>query len=257
MALEDLTGTDKGIVALVITNPDGLDPKSEGDNHLRGIKNVLVNTFGPMDPVVVSLPVVGQALEWDGAKYKPAATRGIVQGFVVSGSFQSVLGAKYKITVVGGGGAGNVPAPTGSRTEGGGGGGGTAIKWWTGDGSLVAVTIAGSSQGASFGAIAVAGPGSNSGGIGGGDGGSGTAGDVMLRGQSGGGGMLLADAGAIICGGTGGCSSMGGGGAGGIANSGFPNAVNGGNYGGGGGGGASGGVTGQGAGGLVLVERIA
>lgn len=45
MALEDLVGTLKYIDALVITNPNSSDPKSEGDNHLQGIKNVLVNTF--------------------------------------------------------------------------------------------------------------------------------------------------------------------------------------------------------------------
>jgi hypothetical protein len=71
MALEDLTGTDKGIDALVVTNPDGLDPKSEGDNHIRGVKNVLVNTFGPMDAESVALPGSGDVLAWDGGKYDP------------------------------------------------------------------------------------------------------------------------------------------------------------------------------------------
>lgn len=45
MALEDLTGT-KYINSLVVTNPDGAtDPKSQGDDHIRGIKNTLKNTF--------------------------------------------------------------------------------------------------------------------------------------------------------------------------------------------------------------------
>lgn len=44
MALEDLTGA-KYINALVVTNPDGADPKGDGDNHIRGIKNVIKNTF--------------------------------------------------------------------------------------------------------------------------------------------------------------------------------------------------------------------
>ena len=47
MSLEDLTGT-KFIDALVITNPDGLDDRSEGDDHIRGIKNVILDTFGPI-----------------------------------------------------------------------------------------------------------------------------------------------------------------------------------------------------------------
>lgn len=44
MALEDLTGT-KYISDLVSTNPASSDNKSEGDDHLRGIKNVLKTTF--------------------------------------------------------------------------------------------------------------------------------------------------------------------------------------------------------------------
>ena len=52
MALEDLTGADKFISNLVPTNPVGSDDKRDGDNHIRGIKNVLRNTFpnlnGPM-----------------------------------------------------------------------------------------------------------------------------------------------------------------------------------------------------------------
>ena len=81
MALEDLTGPDKGIDDLVILNPDGLDPRSEGDNHIRGVKNVLVNTFGAMPVASVSLPVVGNVLTWDGAKYVPGA--GIPTGTVI------------------------------------------------------------------------------------------------------------------------------------------------------------------------------
>lgn len=43
--LEDLTGGSKYIDDLVATNPLSNDAKSEGDDHLRGIKNVLKNTF--------------------------------------------------------------------------------------------------------------------------------------------------------------------------------------------------------------------
>ena len=46
MALEDLTGLGKFLGDLVRTNPDGAnDIIAFGDNHLRGIKNVLLNTF--------------------------------------------------------------------------------------------------------------------------------------------------------------------------------------------------------------------
>lgn len=45
MSLEDLTGS-KYINSLVVTNPDGAtDPKSQGDDHIRGIKNTVKNTF--------------------------------------------------------------------------------------------------------------------------------------------------------------------------------------------------------------------
>jgi hypothetical protein len=45
MALENLVGDDKFITALVDTNPTGGDDKREGDDHIRGIKNVLLNSF--------------------------------------------------------------------------------------------------------------------------------------------------------------------------------------------------------------------
>lgn len=45
MALEALTGASVFIDDLVNTNPVSGDPKSEGDDHIRGIKNVLINTF--------------------------------------------------------------------------------------------------------------------------------------------------------------------------------------------------------------------
>lgn len=46
MSLESLTGSSVYIDSLVVTNPVGAsDPKGEGDDHLRGIKNTLKNTF--------------------------------------------------------------------------------------------------------------------------------------------------------------------------------------------------------------------
>ena len=49
MALEDLVGPDKFLDALVITNPEATDVVEEGDDHIRGEKNVLINSFGAMD----------------------------------------------------------------------------------------------------------------------------------------------------------------------------------------------------------------
>jgi len=51
MALEDLTGT-KYIDDLVATNPAAGDNVSEGDDHIRGIKNVLLTTFPGLDGAV-------------------------------------------------------------------------------------------------------------------------------------------------------------------------------------------------------------
>lgn len=45
MALENLTGPTVYISNLVRTNPAIDDPVSQGDDHLRGVKNVLLNTF--------------------------------------------------------------------------------------------------------------------------------------------------------------------------------------------------------------------
>lgn len=45
MALEDLTGAAKFLDDLVKTNPVGTDLIDDADGHLRGIKNVLLNTF--------------------------------------------------------------------------------------------------------------------------------------------------------------------------------------------------------------------
>ena len=51
MALEDLTGT-KYLDDLVATNPAAGDDVSEGDDHIRGIKNVLKTTFPSIDGAV-------------------------------------------------------------------------------------------------------------------------------------------------------------------------------------------------------------
>ena len=45
MALENMTGPNAYISAMVQTNPTNTDPEGEGDDHLRGIKNCILNTF--------------------------------------------------------------------------------------------------------------------------------------------------------------------------------------------------------------------
>lgn len=55
MALENLTGPDVFITNLVQANPTVTDPVSQGDDHLRGIKNVLLNSFPNINaPLTVS-----------------------------------------------------------------------------------------------------------------------------------------------------------------------------------------------------------
>ena len=45
MALENLTGPNVFITNLVASNPTATDPLEQGDDHDRGIKNVLLNSF--------------------------------------------------------------------------------------------------------------------------------------------------------------------------------------------------------------------
>jgi len=85
MSLENLTGPNTGFNDLVPTNPDGTDPVSEGDNHIRGVKNVTVNVLGPMVSAALSLPVVGSVLEWDGTKYRPRAGAPFSKNFIING----------------------------------------------------------------------------------------------------------------------------------------------------------------------------
>ena len=54
MGLEDLTGADKFIDDLVNTNPVSGDAPSQGDDHIRGVKNVLGNCFPAITGAVTS-----------------------------------------------------------------------------------------------------------------------------------------------------------------------------------------------------------
>jgi hypothetical protein len=159
MALEDLTGTNAGLEDLVVTNPDGLDPKSQGDNHIRGVKNVLVNTFGPMEAAAVALPAADEVLTWDGAKYAPKAIPIPPSGAPTRQVFLSGSGS---YTTPAGAAAINV------RMVGGGGGSPDGIN------STFGTLIANGGQG--------------TGGIGeteGGDGGTATGGDINIKGGGG------------------------------------------------------------------------
>ena len=56
MALENLTGSNVFITNLVPSNPAGTDPVSEGDNHIAGTKNVLLNSFPAINGAVTATP---------------------------------------------------------------------------------------------------------------------------------------------------------------------------------------------------------
>jgi hypothetical protein len=218
----------------------------------------------PAAPTVgqVFTPSAGINYKWNGSNWEPfkyGGDLGAAAVFTANGNFQSVLGAKYKITVVGGGGnGGSVSAPP-DAVKAGGGGGGTAIKWWTGDGSLVAVTVGagGNPSGvSSFGALASATGGVTPGDFAvdssGGAGGIGTVGDLLIAGNAGG---SMSSSTNTAGGGTGGGSTLGGGGKAG--NKITPSVGgNGGVYGGGGGGGATDLASGTGAPGVVIVETV-
>lgn len=70
MGLEDLTGGSKFIDDLVNTNPAAGDQKSEGDDHIRGVKNVLLNTF----PNITGAVTATQSELNNGYKAIPQAT---------------------------------------------------------------------------------------------------------------------------------------------------------------------------------------
>ena len=56
MPLENLVGNNIFITNLVPSNPLGTDPESEGDDHLRGIKNAVLNSFPNINGVVTATP---------------------------------------------------------------------------------------------------------------------------------------------------------------------------------------------------------
>ena len=136
MSLENLTGPNTGFNDLVTTNPDGTDPVSEGDNHIRGVKNVTVNVLGPMVSAAVSLPAVGALLAWDGTKYIPSSgSVRTLREFVASQTYTPTAGTKrIRVTLVGGGGGGaGVPATGASQGAQGtaGAGAGACIREFT------------------------------------------------------------------------------------------------------------------------------
>lgn len=66
MSLESATYVNQ----LVISNPDGADPKGQGDDHLRLIKNTLKNTFPNLNAAVNATPAEMNSLVGGNATFK-------------------------------------------------------------------------------------------------------------------------------------------------------------------------------------------
>jgi hypothetical protein len=101
MALEDLTGS-KYIDALNASWPEGTDYRSAGDDHLRGIKNVLKKTFPSVDgPITLTDTEINRGSVESGSKllfYQAAAPTGWVRATV-----NSTYGVKVQKTADAGG----------------------------------------------------------------------------------------------------------------------------------------------------------
>ena len=121
MALEDLTGPDKFIDDFVNTNPTGTDPKNQGDDHLRGIKNVLLNTFPNINAAVTSNPTElnlldGRTMAGSGLVIDNFATGTLIpfpQASAPTGYTQNLTLTNHMLRVVAttGGGTGGTDSP--------------------------------------------------------------------------------------------------------------------------------------------------
>jgi microcystin-dependent protein len=101
MALEDLTGTSKYIDDLVNTNPvGGSDYLSDGDNHIRGIKNVLLNTFPNIDGAVTPTPAELNSLAGRQSFVDTLLQAATTQAALAAVGFTSLSGAAGKVPVV-------------------------------------------------------------------------------------------------------------------------------------------------------------
>jgi len=128
MALEDLTGNNVFIGNLNKSWPEDTDYLDQADDHVRGIKNVLQNTFPNFGAALTSTPEQVDAVAKAGL---PKRSR---QVFATPGAatWTKPAGIRYVvIRMVGGGGGGGGVNATGAQqvaVAGGGGGGGYVEK---------------------------------------------------------------------------------------------------------------------------------
>lgn len=100
MALEDLVGPDKFLDALVREWPTGTDPKSEGDDHIRGVKNVILNTFGALDELQEYLLLDGGVMTGTVSNLPLAADDGAID-LTTNNNFTLTPAGDIEIAIVG------------------------------------------------------------------------------------------------------------------------------------------------------------
>lgn len=77
MALEDIEGPGKYLGSLNQANPASGDDRREGDNHIRGVKNTLRNTFPNVNgPVTATDTVMNSAMAGDFTTVQAETIRG-------------------------------------------------------------------------------------------------------------------------------------------------------------------------------------
>jgi len=107
MATEDLTGTDKFVDDLVATNPVSTDSVSDGDEHIRGVKNVLKNTLPNITAAVTATAAQlnKTASTFTGADGSVAGASGLVTAPVATDDTKFLKGDGTWATPSGGGGS--------------------------------------------------------------------------------------------------------------------------------------------------------
>ena len=114
--------TGNFICDLVETNPPGTDPVSQGDDHLRLIKHVLLTQFPNLCGEAVT--ATAEQLNNTGSATPPVITNYITPAAAQTHTF-ALETTWYKVTITGGGGGGTTSADDRGR---GGTAGGTVIK---------------------------------------------------------------------------------------------------------------------------------
>ena len=109
MATEDLTGSDKFVDDLVAANPVATDSVSDGDEHIRGVKNVLKNTLPNVTAAVTATAadLNKTASTFTGADGSSAGASGMVTVPVATDNTKFLKGDGTWATPSGSGGGGS------------------------------------------------------------------------------------------------------------------------------------------------------